>query len=190
MENKKIYQTLQDRGDRLKVENDGPFSCNWENTWLGEGYYFWDTFLDNAHWWGRVRYKGKNYIICEAEIDFCNSKCFDLVGCTQHMDSFAKSIALMKKKGLYNENTTVARVFEFLKKAGIFTYEGIRVSGINSKNKKENKQNCLHFELRKPQYLDFMPAIQFCLFKIPSMNFRNFKIIYPEGYGYTDGYVV
>ena len=48
---KKIFQTLEDRNNPDEVESQGPFICT-NNPWLGKGYYFWDTFLDLAHWWG------------------------------------------------------------------------------------------------------------------------------------------
>ncbi len=49
-----VYQTLEDRFTDLdKLEREGPYICSWENSWLGDGYYFWEAFIENAHWWGR-----------------------------------------------------------------------------------------------------------------------------------------
>lgn len=77
MATKIVYQTLEDRQTDLdKIESNGPYSCRWENSWLGNGYYFWDTFIDNAHWWGVEGRKYKNgYIICQAECDFNDTEC-------------------------------------------------------------------------------------------------------------------
>jgi len=41
LEKKIIYQTLEDRGNPDEIERNGPFSCNWNNSWLGTGCYFW-----------------------------------------------------------------------------------------------------------------------------------------------------
>jgi hypothetical protein len=76
MANKKIYQTLEDRGNADDIENHGPFPCKWENTWLGRGYYFWDTFMNNAHWWGKSVTIPD--VICEADCEFSTIKCLDL----------------------------------------------------------------------------------------------------------------
>ena len=55
--NRIIYQTVEDRGNPDYVEQHGPFICTNKNAWLGEGYYFWDTIIELAHWWGNLCYK-------------------------------------------------------------------------------------------------------------------------------------
>lgn len=187
---KKIFQTLEDRGNPNEVENTGPFPCKWENTWLGEGYYFWDTFLQNAHWWGNHRYinKYKEYIICQAECKFDDSKCFDLVGSTEHLTDFSESIDLMRGKKLLDENTTVARILHYMRVTlKIFNYEAVRAYGINSVSKKYNPYRIV-FEVDKPQYLDSKPAIQICIYNKNGLSLRNYKIIYPDEY--NSDYVV
>lgn len=66
-----LYQTLEDRDNVDYVEANGPFLGNVRDRWLGKGYYFWDTFIDAAHYWGFVSYKvkGKDYIIAKSEVD-------------------------------------------------------------------------------------------------------------------------
>ncbi len=103
------------------------------------------------------------------------------------MLDFDESINFMKFKGLINEKTTVARVITFLKeKVPGFNFEAIRVYGIKSisdYNEEYKKyKHRLIFELKKPQYLDYKPAIQLCLFKKNSLNLRNFKIEFPDEY--------
>lgn len=185
MSTKVLYQTLQDKGNPDYVEDNAPFRCNWQNTWLGEGYYFWDTFIENAHWWGKVRY-GNSYIICKAECDFTSEKCFDLVGDTQHMLVFGESIEFLKKENLLKDDTTVSRVLNFMIENSIFKYEAIRVYGIKSiSDYSEEYQKYRHrliFELSKPQYLDYKPAIQLCLYNRTSLNLRSIKIEYPDEY--------
>jgi hypothetical protein len=186
VETKTLYQTLADRGNIKEIETDGPFPCNWPNTWLGEGYYLWDTFISNAHWWGQVWHKN-GYIIAEGICDFEIEKCFDLLGNMEHVRILGEVAELLKNKKFYCENTiTVALVIEFIKKTTNFNYEAIRASGIDSinKNSKRNDQyiDRLPFESRLPAYLDLKPTVQMCLLHKGALNFRNFKIVFPELY--------
>ncbi len=190
-----LYQTLKDK-DYLKVETTGPFPCRWENTWLGDGFYFWQEFIELAHWWGETHRKG-NYIICQAECDFDEFKCLDLVGEMTHVRLFQNAIQIMRSKGKITANTTVSRVINFMKgEFDSFIYEAIRVYGINSispknPNSAEYSDRFL-FEINKSQYLDALPAVQLCLFTKQSLNLRNYKIVYPEHYreDYGDNYVI
>ncbi|GLU50733.1 hypothetical protein Dfri01_01940 [Dyadobacter frigoris] len=192
MKGKKLHQTLENRENPDEVEKSGPFRCNWQNTWLGEGYYFWDTFIENAHWWGEVRYND-NYIICEAQCDFDSSTCFDLVGDTDHMNDFNISLNFLKDQRLIDNKTSFARIFNFIRvKIPDFKFQAVRVYGIKSiSDYNENYAKFRHrvmFEPNKPQYLDYKPPIQICIFEKKGLNLRNFKIVYPEEY--MEDYVV
>ncbi len=99
---KEVYQTLENRGTNLnKLVSEGPYLCNWENSWLGDGYYFWDTFIENAHWWGQeIRKYPNGYIICKAICDYSDESCFDLAGNTEHLKMLKDTYDFMKKEGL------------------------------------------------------------------------------------------
>lgn len=186
MKTKILFHTLEDRGNPDYIVDNAPFPCSWKNTWLGEGYYFWDTFVENAHWWGEVRYNN-NYIICKAICDFDSNMCFDLVGDTEHMLDFSNSIEFLKNENLINENTTVSRIINHLKtKVKGFNFQAIRVYGIKSiseyKEEYQKYRHHLNFELSKPQYLDYKPAIQICIFKKNGLNLREIEIEYPDEY--------
>ena len=187
MKSKVLYQTLKDKGNPEYVLENAPFPCNWDNTWLGEGFYFWDTFVENAHWWGQVRHK-KKYIICQTICDFDTDNCFDLVGDTDHMTDFSNSIEFLKDQNIITitPETTVARILEFIKTKIGFDYEAIRVYGIKSISEyKEEYQKYrfrLIFELSRPQFLDYKPAIQICIFEKNGLNRRDLTIIYPDEY--------
>lgn len=176
-----LYQTLKDK-DYLLVEENGPFDCKWENTWLGDGYYFWEEFIEVAHWWGENHRKG-NYIICEAQCDF-DENCLDLVGNMSHIRQFRQAIKIMNSKGLITKNTTVSKVIRFLLgEFKSFYFQAIRIYGINSISSKNTKySNKLIFEINKPQYFDALPALQLCLFSKNALNLRNYKIVYPDHY--------
>ena len=187
---KVVFQTLEDRDTDLDVlEDQGPYPCKWENTWLGNGYYFWDTFIENAHWWGaEIRKYHNGYIICKAICDFNDIECYDLVGNTEHIKQFGDTYEFLKAKGLANKNTTVARIIHYLKdEVKTLKYSAIRASGIKSKNYNSDFSFSLQFEKEKPTYLDLKPAIQICFFSKKSLNLRNYKIIYPPVY--SDDYL-
>lgn len=185
MKIKLLYQTLEDRGNPDHIEANAPFHCNWKNAWLGDGYYFWDTFIENAHWWGSTRY-GTSYVICRGICDFSSHNCFDLVGDTEHMQDFSAVIDLLKERKKIDGKTTVATVITFLKNKVGFSFEAIRVYGIQSissyKSEYERYVHRLPFELNKVQYLDYKPAIQLCLFKSKSLNLRDLRIEFPDEY--------
>lgn len=182
---KTIYQTLEDRGTDLnKLESEGPYPCHWKNSWLGDGYYFWDTFIENAHWWGgEIRKYQNGYIICKAICDYTDELCFDLVGNTEHIKRFKDAFELMEKMGLANKNTKVKRIIHYLKNdLGLFKYEAIRAYGIKSKSYRSRFNFTLNFENNRPSYLDFAPAIQICFYKKDSLNLRGYKITFPQEY--------
>lgn len=181
-----LYQTIKDQ-DYLDVETNGPFPCKWENTWLGDGFYFWEEFIGLAHWWGKTRRKG-SYIICKAECDFDEIKCLDLVGEMKHVRFFQEAIEVMNQNNKINSTTTVSRVINFMKEEfkSRFLFEAIRVYGINSISPSQpissEYSSRFLFEVSKGSYLDVLPAVQLCLFKKTSLNLREYKIVYPEHY--------
>ncbi|MDO6738611.1 hypothetical protein [Wenyingzhuangia sp. 2_MG-2023] len=187
---KNVYQTLEDRGSDLrKLEQEGPYSCAWENTWLGDGYYFWDTFLENAHWWGRdIRKYQNGYIICNAVCDFNDIKCCDLVGNTEHLLSFSNTYEFLKQQGLADKDTKVKRLIQYLKDINKFNFEAVRAYGIKSKNFHSNFSFNISFEEGRPAYMDLKPAIQICFYSKDSLSLKNYKIVYPNEY--TEGYMV
>lgn len=178
MEEKELYQTLENRSEIQHIIDNAPFICNWSNTWLGTGYYFWDTFIDNAHWWGEIRYK-KNYIITKFICDFSSSTCFDLVSNARHLQDFNDVLSLLREKGILDECTTVARVLAFLRDTGSFDYEAVRAYGVNSISETNKKYSSrMKFELGKKQYLDYLPAWQVCIFEKKGLNLRDIQIVY------------
>ncbi len=186
-----VYQTLEDRSTDLNdLEAYGPYACRWENTWLGDGYYFWDSFIKNAHWWGTdIRKYDKGYIICKAICDYNEEECCDLVGTTAHLQMFYDTYELMKSKGLANSNTKVKRLIHYLKNdIKKFNFQAIRAYGIRSKTYNSRFSFNLNFEDRSPAYMDLLPAIQICFYSKTSLNLRNYRIVFPDEY--IDGYVV
>lgn len=132
-----IYQTLEDRQNDKEIEEKGPFFCSErlpngqlkkgsKEPWLGEGYYFWDTRIENAQWWGDTIYAEKGYVICHTEYDQHSSLLYDLVGDMQQLDEFVACAKMIKEQfGL--PSVTFSSVLSFLKKSEVFNYKAIRV---------------------------------------------------------------
>jgi hypothetical protein len=178
-----IYQTLSDKDNPEEIVKNGPFPCERTNAWFGVGYYFWEAFIDNAHWWGEQGYNSK-YVICEAKCDLDPTKILDLVVNTDDILLFRDWTNELEKQGLVNSTTSVARILHYIKEcASSFDYEAIRGYGINSISNKQTKIVFRRlFDPSKPQYLDLSPAIQLCIFEKTGLNLRNFKIVHPSKY--------
>lgn len=132
-----IYQTLEDRQNDGEVEKNGPFFCSERDKngvlkkgvkepWLGEGYYFWDTRIEDAQWWGNTVYGRKGYIICHTIYDQHSPFLYDLVGDVRQFDEFVKCADFIRRK-LNKDTITFPVVLRYLKKNGSFNYKAIRV---------------------------------------------------------------
>ncbi|UWY29373.1 hypothetical protein N4T20_05410 [Flavobacterium sp. TR2] len=190
-----VYQTLKNKDNPEEVEMHGPYKCNWSNSWLGEGYYFWEKFLNSAHWWGEV-HCANNYFICEANCIKTDENCFDLVGDTEHMDIFSNAIDIMKAEGIMDKKTTVPRVLKYLKDdLKLFKYEATRAVGYTSigRNKSAKYIKRMLFEPTKrdkaDQFIDYKPPIQICFYKQTSMGLNGYSIVFPLEYSNVD-YVI
>lgn len=104
-----IYQTLENRRNDEEVEKHGPYFCSEryangiikggaKEPWLGEGYYFWDTRIADARWWGDTVYAQKGYIICKTTYDQHSPLLFDLVGDVRQFDEFIRCAELVRKE--------------------------------------------------------------------------------------------
>ena len=104
-----IYQTLEDRQNDEEVEDHGPYFCSeryangilksgTKEPWLGEGYYFWDTRIADARWWGDTVYSSKGYIICKTTYDQNSPLLYDLVGDIRQFDEFIECAKLIKEQ--------------------------------------------------------------------------------------------
>lgn len=132
-----IYQTLEDRQNDKDIEENGPFFCSArypngqlkkgiKEPWLGEGYYFWDTRIEDAQWWGDTIYDRKGYVICHTTYDQHSSLLYDLVGDVKQFDEFVKCAKLIQEK-MNLQNITFPAVLSYLKKIPSFNFRAIRV---------------------------------------------------------------
>jgi hypothetical protein len=181
-----VYQTLKDNSNPDEVEQFGPFPCRRPDAWLGYGYYFWDTFIDLAHWWGNTcpDYHGK-YIVCEAAV-FKDDSCWDLHGNGAHLQEFEYICYEIIDSGISaTDKLLVPEVIEFLKRKGIFKYKAIRALGVDSVtnwSKVPVELLKVRFKAGLKSYLDLRPPVQICLIEKKALYLRGFRIVYPDDY--------
>lgn len=132
-----IYQTLEDRQNYSEIENNGPYFCSEKDEngllkkgvkepWLGEGYYFWDTRIEDAQWWGNTIYGRKGYVVCHTKYDQHSPFLYDLVGDISLFDEFIACAKFIKKR-FKKDIITFPIVLNYLKKSGSFKYKAVRV---------------------------------------------------------------
>lgn len=174
-----LYQTLEDRSNVDYVEENGPFICKRGDAWLGIGYYYWDTFVDNAHLWGKKIYQqnDKDYIICLSKVDFNNDNIYDLDNAKTLLEF--NTLAKALSKTYPDKNITVAVVLEQLKQSREFTYKAIRARAVDDMNGYKQK---ISFKVGHIAYLDTCPHIQVCILDKTFIGNDNFKVIFPLEY--------
>lgn len=174
------YQTLEDRDNIDEIEMDGPFKCTHSKSWLGIGYYLWDTNFDWAKEWGYSAYEkyNKDFIIATCRIDL-SKNCFDLVGSVQNQSDLKEAIKVMIDSGkIKNENqATIPNLIMFLKNQGLFQYKSIRACDMHSKILK------LYFTKDK-EYMVINQRVQICVIEKKDVLLRPFSVVYPEKYLY------
>lgn len=181
-----VHQTLADWNNPDYVEENGPFKSTNSAAWLGVGYYFWDTHIELAHWWGDVGYHG-NYMVCRAKATLDES-CWDLHGIGEHRIEFKLICDEIVKSGVSTkEKLLVPQVIEFLKKRGKFLYSAIRALGMNSIWDKspltdEHLLFRMKFVEKSSVHLDIHPPVQLCLVDKKSLSLQKYKVVYPNEY--------
>lgn len=182
---KVLYQTLMDRDNIDYVEKHGPFLCNAKNAWLGNGYYYWDTFIEYAKWWGKTRYSREGFIICESKVDFRRVNVLDLDDPEVLMDIFDIENEWYARR---KERPKVPQIIEFLKNNTSFNYQAIRARVQGATNDFFLTNYKMNFIPHHSAYLDLMPQIQVCILDKKIIGEDNFHIVYPPEY--ADGFVI
>lgn len=163
---KTLYHTIR-KGNNVSLSiQNAPYLCS-DKPWLGIGYYFWDSFIDLAHWWGETHYHG-NYIITEAQCPFADDEVYDLINNPEHIKQFANYVEMLEQKT--GNEVTVPQAIEHMKKHTKFSqiYKAVRADGRLSISYfyEENTPYIrrVRFNLDKKQYLDLLPPWQYCIF--------------------------
>ena len=186
----RIYQTLENRGNQLDVESHGPYWCSLcdkdgnlkrgiREPWLGEGYYFWDSIIKDAHWWGKTACSG-NYYICQTEYDQHSPDLLDAVGDMETLESLAKAASLLREE-LQVSSITFPTLLHYLKKMDSFHYHAIRVSPRASRYS-QSELPIAYFPSNPgnaPLAIYPNDKVQICFFD-KQLLVHPYKIIYPE----------
>jgi len=186
-----LYQTLEDRNNVDDVEANGPFPGDKRDRWLGNGFYYWDTFIDAAHYWGYVSYKmrGKEYIIAKSEVSIPAEKLLNLLEPEQlamfarWRDSYAKTFP--------GADVTVEKVITHAEKimGATFPYVAIKAEFKDCfKNKEFQDRVYPRISPNGRAYLDLKPPVQICIRDKSIIGADNFKVIYPLKYAGIDAY--
>lgn len=176
-----LHQTLQDKGNPDYVENNGPFPVkDSKNSYLGNGYYFWDDHEDLAHWWGEVHCEMK-YIICESVFTIEDNDFCDLIGRRGDMKHLQQMIDDMDLRQL-----NMGQIVEYLREIdrtpgykGSFPYKAIRAIDLGGSKFPEM---IYKFAGNKKGVITLTPRILVCLFAKDTTILQTFKIIFPEDY--------
>lgn len=170
------------RNNPQDIATNGPFKCLRSDAWLGDGYYFWENYIEHAHWWGLKGCKN-NYVICSAQYDNNQYYCFDLIDNYDHLFFLEEIYIIVKTKT--RKPVLVPKLIELLKKEISFDFDAIRAPSLEAisdplviKYKSDNRAKIF-----------LRPLNQICFFqKKNRLNLRDFRIVFPPHY--VEGYVV
>ena len=185
MKTRFVYQTVENRDNPDEIECSGPFCCSREGAWLGSGYYFWESFVDNAHWWGKETYRD-GYIICQASYINDEEKCLDL-NTPEGIDILKTTMPIMRQAGIKQKDIYISTIIEFLKKIGHFEWEAVRVTPRDSNNANDSPHSN-RANLNHRYSISLCPAIQICFYTKTALQLSGYHIIFPDEY--VAGYVV
>lgn len=187
MYQKALYQTLKGSGSRKMIESNGPFECTRSDAWLGHGCYFWETFIEYAHWWGEKSHEG-SYIICRTHLSIPKDSLYDLED-TETLKEFNELRSELEKT-YPGKELKFSFVLEYCKKIKVIEHKAIRARFIGA-IKECDKENDGHYVCIKPggfhRYrLDTMPQVQVCIMDRSCVGKDNYKVIYSQ---IAEGYI-
>lgn len=173
--NERMFQTIGHHtcrnGQKAYLEQNAPFkSCSKTEgeTYLGDGYYFWDNNIEKARWWGKTHYPIEGYNILEYDLNIEDDQFLDLVGSREDLIHFKRLSDKFKEK--YPQKATISQCICFYrkmeaKKQGTFPYNAIRVCDIHDKK----RQAPAIFGAEKKGVLLLDPCYIICLYNKDSL---------------------
>lgn len=182
-----LFQTVKDDFENNPFEKT-PHYCNDKRAWLGQGYYFWESFIDNAHFWGSVITKNgeKNYLIFKSEANINHEKCCNLIDNVNHLREFEENLEIMKNNKIPYNKLNLRNIIAFRqKKVKNFNFDAIRANIVNTRSflnpfeKYMKINNYSHYSTNKPYYIQLTPSIQICFFKIDAIDRKGYELVFP-----------
>jgi len=170
-------------GDRSILEN-APFYAKKNkkgvSPFLGEGYYYWDNNIDQAHHWGLTHYANK-YAIIESELSLTSETIFDLVGNRSHQLLF---IELANEFSDYNNGKKweIGRLIDFLRIISkekdfenIFPFLGVRAIDFSRSSEKQFE---FFFVNGSKYHTNLKPCFVICLFELSNVILHTKTLIF------------
>ncbi len=178
MNKRELFQAVRDLNNPDEIEQKGPFVCSRKDAWLGEGYYFWEHYIDLAHWWGQFSLSN-NYVVCRSYCDATYPDTFDLHNNPEHL-TLIKTLSEALAKEYPGKLITVNFVLEMLKSHSDFAkdFKAIRAKA----------ERCWKYVPRLPfkkhsvAYLETVPPIQVCVLDKSFLIDDIYEIVYPDKY--------
>lgn len=183
----RIYQTLENRNNHEEILSHGPYICVRSDAWLSEGYYFWDTFIENAHDWGMMSYKEiSKYCIFQGTYYLSNEVCFNL--CEPYfLYTFKKVVDRLVEKKIKSKNMLVAEVIDYMRfeapDAIEFHEKYLAVKAIGFKYHENKDSSLAHLQFKKKYTNDFLnlhPRVQVAIFQEGIKDINDWQICFPE----------
>ena len=172
------FQTLDDRNNPEYFEVNGPHRCTSPKSWLGFGYYFWESEIKWAHTWGKSLYR--QYMIFECKIKY-DETVFDIYGNPLHRKCIWGWMEEMKNKNpkIDEDELTIFNIIEYAKKYGKFerAYNAIRAADYPYAQKE------VRFVPTRNEitYLG-EERVQYCLINKNNLILPSYMVIYPIKY--------
>jgi hypothetical protein len=177
-----LYQALEDRENREDVEQFGPFKCIRANAWMGEGYYFWDSKSDWAHWWGKQCYKDK-YYVCGAQA-ILDSTCWDLFGNVLHQEEFLQLHDMGVKNGTFKVEMPLPDILIRIREhVPEWNYTSIRAWDTNEQVSFKwyaDPDAAIVSKARvRNEAMTIGGRVQIYLFNKQALSLKSYRVIYP-----------
>lgn len=175
---KSLFQTVEDRKNPMVIESTGPFLCRRKNAWLGKGFYFWDSFVNLAHWWGKTVYDGK-YVICKSFCEASMKDVYDLYDDFNILQEFVLLKNTLQSK-LHRTDISVSDVLCYLKMNSDFSkrYKAVRAKATGCMR----DVPYMKFVSYNKAYLELMPPVQICILDTTFLYKKIYEIVYPAHY--------
>jgi uncharacterized protein YlbG (UPF0298 family) len=190
-----IFQTVESTPNKDKLLQEAPFRCEDDphklKEWLGSGYYFWDTFIELAHWWGRVHYKNKkhtHYAICKTVLKCNDDDILDLVGNLGQVQDVREIYRQLRNCEQYKSKEFKAQtIINYIRNTLGVQYKAIRAYGEHSSRDPEITKHRLKFSDKA--YLNLCPEVQICVFDKSSLNLPM-KLVYCSEQDSVDSFTI
>jgi hypothetical protein len=174
-----LFHTVKDKKNPDEVNAKGPFVCV-DDAWLGIGYYFWDSHIELAHWWGD-RHCKKNYMICRAE-GIIDDRCLDLLDGRQRVLFQDKCKEFLRRLGKKQHQVLLPEMLTYWISLEGDIFNSVRAVPTSFNGFAMNTTFKLKFSNRNAAFFDFNLPVQICLYDKKALSLQDFRVIYPERY--------